>query len=115
MHVRVLTIIGVAFLGIAIGTLGASADSPPTQLSTADIQKALTAAVSKAQEIGVPMGITIVDGTGNLAGFIKMDGAFNHTNYTSYSKAYTAASIRKPSGASGIPPARTPGACTHQT
>jgi glc operon protein GlcG len=75
-----------------------------TTLSTTDIQKALTAAVAKAQEIGVPMGISIVDAGGNLLAFIKMDGAFLHTNYTSFSKAYTAASIHKPSGASGIPP-----------
>jgi uncharacterized protein GlcG (DUF336 family) len=32
-----------------------------------------------------------------------MDGAFIHTNHTSYSKAYTSASIRKPSGSSSIP------------
>jgi len=76
----------------------------PTPIATADIQKALTAAVAKAQEIGVPMGISIVDAGGNLLAFIKMDGAFLHTNYTSFSKAYTAASIHKPSGASGIPP-----------
>jgi uncharacterized protein GlcG (DUF336 family) len=76
----------------------------PTQLSTADLQKALTAAVAKAQDIGVPMGISIVDGGGNLLAFIKMDGAFLHTNHTSFSKAYTAVSIHKPSGASGIPP-----------
>lgn len=76
----------------------------PMPISTADIQKALTAAVAKAQEIGVPMGISIVDAGGNLLAFIKMDGAFLHTNYTSFSKAYTAASIHKPSGASGIPP-----------
>lgn len=75
----------------------------PAQLSTADLQKALTAAVTKAQEIGVPMGISIVDAGGNLVAFIKMDGAFIHTNHTSFSKAYTAASIRKPSGAGGIP------------
>ena len=50
------------------------------------------------------MGISIVDAGGNLLAFIQMDGAFLHTNHTSFSKAYTAASIYKPSGASGIPP-----------
>jgi glc operon protein GlcG len=99
--------------GIAIALVALlysiSADVPtraeaPTQLSTAEIQKALTAAVAKAQEIGVPMGISIVDAGGNLLAFIKMDGAFLHTNHTSFSKAYTAVSIHKPSGASGIPP-----------
>ena len=82
----------------------ARAEAPPAPLSTADIQMALSAAVAKAQEIGVPMGISIVDAGGNLLAFLRMDGAFLHTNHTSFSKAYTAASIRKPSGASGIPP-----------
>jgi glc operon protein GlcG len=84
--------------------LPALAEAPPVQLTTADLQKVLSAAVAKAQEIGVPMGISIVDAGGNLLAFIKMDGAFIHTNHTSFSKAYTAASIRKPSGTSGIPP-----------
>jgi glc operon protein GlcG len=84
--------------------ISAPMDSLASQLSTADVQKALNAAVGKAQEIGVPMGISIVDAGGNLVGFIRMDGAFNHTNHTSYSKAYTSASIRKASGGSGIPP-----------
>jgi uncharacterized protein GlcG (DUF336 family) len=79
------------------------AEVPSLQLSTADLQKALGAAVAKAQEIGVPMGISIVDAGGNLLAFIKMDGAFVHTDHTSFSKAYTAASIRKPSNMSGIP------------
>jgi uncharacterized protein GlcG (DUF336 family) len=82
----------------------ANAESGSTKLTTSDIQKVLAAAVAKAQEISVPMGIAIVDEGGTLVGFMKMDGAFNHTNHTSFSKAYTAASIRKSSGSSGIPP-----------
>ena len=97
----------ITCVGIVSATLPTGAETPATTLTTGDIQKALGAGVAKAQEIGVPMGISIVDAGGNLVGFIKMDGAFNHTNHTSYSKAYTAASIRKPSGASGIPPAIT--------
>ena len=85
-------------------TVTVHAESGSTKLTTSDIQKVLAAAVAKAQEIGVPMGIAIVDEGGTLVGFMKMDGAFNHTNHTSFSKAYTAASIRKPSGSSGIPP-----------
>jgi len=100
---RRLAIALIALLCSISTELPAPADTP-MPLSTADIQKALTAAVAKAQELGVPMGISIVDAGGNLLAFIKMDGAFLHTNYTSFSKAYTAASIHKPSGASGIPP-----------
>lgn len=98
---RFITIVLAMLLTPAV-TIPAGAES--SQLTTADIQKALAAAVTKAQEIGVPMGISIVDAGGNLVGFIKMEGAFIHTNHTSFSKAYTAASIRKPSAGSGIPP-----------
>jgi uncharacterized protein GlcG (DUF336 family) len=85
-------------------SVGVYAESLPARLTTADIQRVLNAAIAKAQEIGVPMGISVVDEGGNLVAFVKMDGAFIHTNHTSFSKAYTAASIRKPSAASGIPP-----------
>jgi glc operon protein GlcG len=96
----IMVLLVLAVVGISSPIL---ADTPGAQLSTGEIQKALNAAVAKAQEIGVPMGISIVDAGGNLIGFLKMDGAFIHTNHTSFSKAYTAASIRKPSGSSGIP------------
>jgi glc operon protein GlcG len=97
----IIAILALAAIEIASPVL---ADTPSAQLSIGEIQKILNAAVAKAQEIGVPMGISIVDAGGNLIGFLKMDGAFIHTNHTSFSKAYTAASIRKPSGSGGIPP-----------
>jgi uncharacterized protein GlcG (DUF336 family) len=101
---RRFTIMVFALALLLGGARTGMADTPPGALTTADLQKVLAAAVAKAQEIGVPMGISVVDAGGALIGFIKMDGAFVHTNHTSYSKAYTAASIKKPSGASGIPP-----------
>ena len=102
MQARAITVILI--LAVAAISAPLLADTPSGPLSTGEIQKVLNAAVAKAQEIGVPMGISIVDAGGNLIGFLKMDGAFIHTNHTSFSKAYTAASIRKPSGSSGIPP-----------
>ena len=101
---RRISIIAVLCLIQAIQSVAAQAESAPAKLTTSDIQKVLAAAVAKAQEIGVPMGISIVDEGGNMVGFVKMDGAFIHTNHTSFSKAYMAASIRKPSAGSGIPP-----------
>lgn len=101
---RQFAIMVFALVLLLAGARTGIADTPQGALTTADIQKVLAAAVTKAQEIGVPMGISVVDAGGTLIGFIKMDGAFVHTNHTSYSKAYTAASIKKPSGASGIPP-----------
>lgn len=80
---------------------GVAAETPP--LTTALIQRVLAAAVARAGAIEVPMGISVVDAGGNLVGFIKMEGTFAHTNYTSFAKAYTAASLRRPSHDTGIP------------
>jgi uncharacterized protein GlcG (DUF336 family) len=101
MRRLVIVLITLVILG---GAVPAHTEAPAASLSTADLQKVLMAAIAKAQELGIPMGISIVDAGGNLVAYIKMDGAFIHTNHTSFSKAYTSASIRKPSGSSGIPP-----------
>ena len=85
----------------------AAEDGSATRLTSEAIQKALDTAVEKAREIHVPMGISIVDIHGNLVGFIKMDGTFAHTNHTSFSKAYTSASVRRPTHEMKIPPAIT--------
>ena len=97
--------IAMVFLVAALGqSFSPSATAETPQLTTETIQKVLAAAVAKAREIKVPMGISVVDQGGNLVGFIKMEGTFVHTNHTSYSKAYTAASVRRPTHETGIPP-----------
>lgn len=58
--------------------------------------KALTGAVAKAEALGVPQNITIVDDGGNLLAFVRMDGAKMLSRETSISKAITAASHRQP-------------------
>jgi glc operon protein GlcG len=57
---------------------------------------ALQAAVAKAEELGVPQNITIVDDGGNTLAYIRMDGAKLLSAETSKSKAITAASHRQP-------------------
>jgi glc operon protein GlcG len=59
---------------------------------------ALRGAIAKAEEIGVPQNITIVDDGGNLLAFVRMDGAKLLSGETSRSKAISAASHRQPSG-----------------
>ncbi|MET0530994.1 MAG: heme-binding protein [Microvirga sp.] len=59
---------------------------------------ALHGAIAKADEIGVPQNITIVDEGGNLLAFMRMDGAKLLSGETSRSKAISAASHRQPSG-----------------
>jgi glc operon protein GlcG len=66
-------------------------------------QKLLTAAVAKAQALGVPQCICIVDSGGHLLTMARMDGAFTLSIETALRKAQTAAAYGVPTG--GIAPA----------
>lgn len=56
----------------------------------------MAAAVRKAQSIGVPMDIAIVDDGGHLLVFNRMDGAKLSSIDIAISKAWTAACARRP-------------------
>ena len=60
-------------------------------LSTA--QAVVEAARAKAEEIGVPMNIAVVDGGNNLTAFARMDGAWLGSIDIAQNKAYTARSF----------------------
>jgi uncharacterized protein GlcG (DUF336 family) len=66
------------------------------KLTHAAALKALAGAVAKAEALGVPQNITVVDEGGNLLAFVRMDGAKLLSRETSLSKAITAASHRQP-------------------
>ncbi|WP_183188582.1 GlcG/HbpS family heme-binding protein [Ancylobacter tetraedralis] len=70
---------------------------PALKLTHAGALVMLAAAVARANELGVPQNITIVDEGGNLLAFVRMDGARLLSRETSLSKAITAASHRQPS------------------
>ena len=53
-------------------------------------QKMIDAAVAKANAIGVPQNIAILDDGGNLKAFCRMDGAALLSIEVSQNKAYTA-------------------------
>jgi len=65
------------------------------RLSHADALILIHGAREKAQEIGVPMCISIVDESGNLIAFERMDGGKVTSITISLDKAYTAAAARK--------------------
>ncbi|MFG1301034.1 heme-binding protein [Xanthobacter sp. V3C-3] len=69
---------------------------PAVRLTHAGALVALAAAVRKAEEMGVPQNISIVDEGGNLLAFVRMDGAKLLSRETSLSKAISAASHRQP-------------------
>ena len=65
-------------------------------LTTEGAMAVLQAAMAKANEIGVPMTIVVVDDAGTLKAFIRMDGANHGTVEWATEKAYTAAAFRYP-------------------
>lgn len=69
---------------------------PFLKLTHQGVLMALNAAVAKAEALGVPQNITIVDDGGNMLGYVRMDGAKLLSAETSKSKAITAASHRQP-------------------
>lgn len=59
-------------------------------ISLEDARRVVAAAEKKAEEIGQPMDIAVVDAGGNLKTHIRMDGAFIGSINISINKAYTA-------------------------
>ena len=68
------------------------------ELSSEGALIVLQAAMAKAQEIGVPQCIAIVDRGGHLLTFLRMDGAKVLSQWSATQKAVTAASSATPSG-----------------
>jgi len=60
---------------------------------------AVSAAARWAEAAGIQVNIAVVDAGGNLAGFLRMPGAFLHSIDIAIDKAYTAAGFGLPTGA----------------
>ena len=69
---------------------------PKASISTEAAHKAIAAAEAKAAEIGVPMDIAIVDDSGVLKAFSRMDGAPLLSIQIAQDKAYTAVGFGMP-------------------
>jgi uncharacterized protein GlcG (DUF336 family) len=54
-----------------------------------DARKIIAAAEQKAEQLGQPMNIAIVDGGGNLVAHVRMDGAWIGSIDISINKAFT--------------------------
>lgn len=65
------------------------------RLNQSEAKLIIDGAVIKAKEFGVPMCISVVDESGNLLAFERMDGGKIHSITLSQDKAFTAASARK--------------------
>ena len=60
-------------------------------ISAAAVSVALEAAIARAESIGVRINVAVADSGGNLAGFLRMPGAFLQSIDIAIDKAYTAA------------------------
>lgn len=58
-------------------------------MTLADARKVISAAEKKADEIGQPMNIAVVDGGGNLVAHVRMDNAWIGSVDISVNKAWT--------------------------
>jgi uncharacterized protein GlcG (DUF336 family) len=75
---------------------------PHRKLTHECAMKMLNAGIRKANDMGVPQCIHIVDDGGHLLAFIRMDGGKFLSTDSSLKKALTAASNRVPTG--DVPP-----------
>jgi uncharacterized protein GlcG (DUF336 family) len=60
-----------------------------TSLSLAEARTVISAAEKRAEEIGQPMNIAVVDAGGNLVSHVRMDGAWIGSIDISINKAFT--------------------------
>ncbi len=65
------------------------------RLDVADARALIAGASARAAEIGVPMCVAVVDESGNLIAFERMDGAKITSVTIAQDKAFTAAAARK--------------------
>jgi uncharacterized protein GlcG (DUF336 family) len=73
------------------------AEAPKTKetITLEEARRVIDGAVRKAQEIGQPMDIAVVDAGGNLKAHVRMDGAFVGSITISINKAYTAIAFQQ--------------------
>jgi uncharacterized protein GlcG (DUF336 family) len=71
---------------------------PHARLTAAGARRILDAAIAKAEAMGVPQCISVVDDGGHLLAFTRMDGAKVLSIDSSLRKAMTAASSRARTG-----------------
>ena len=71
------------------------------RLTNEGAKKMMDATISKAEEIGIPATVAIVDAGGHMILLERMDGGRFHTVHSSTTKAVSCASNRRPSTTRG--------------
>ncbi len=76
--------------------MNADLSVPQSAISTPAAHAAVAAAVGHARSLGIAINVAVVDGSGTLMAFLRMNGAFLHSIDIAIDKAYTAASFGFP-------------------
>ena len=71
---------------------------PASGITLQQAQEVVIAGLAKAEEIGVPMNIAVVDAGNNLTAFARQDGAWLGSISVAQNKAYTARAFDSPTG-----------------
>ena len=92
--VRALVVLVAVFS--AVGNVGAQDLPKESVLTLALADKAVHAAMESCKKDGYRVSASVVDRAGVLRNMVRADGAGPHTVESSRKKAYTAASLRRP-------------------
>ena len=71
------------------------------RLTAAGAKKMMATAIDRAQKDGIAVVVAIVDGGGHIVLLERMDGGRFHSVHSAVTKAVSAASNRRPTGATG--------------
>ena len=95
------TLVAALFIcqSLGLGTAAFAEELPrEVTLPIALANKAATTALEKCKQDGHRVSVAVVDRGGALKALVRGDGAGPHTVNSSTKKAYTAASLRRPTG-----------------
>jgi uncharacterized protein GlcG (DUF336 family) len=96
IHTQILALAGIMILGGFISFASAQGLPKQSVLPLAMAEKAAMAAMEKCSSGGYKVSVAVVDLGGNLKVLLRDDGAGPHTVDSSSRKAYTSASLRRP-------------------
>ena len=71
---------------------------PTHRITQRASMRMLQAGIAKAEELNAPVSIAVVDASGRLLAFVRMDGAKLFSERSTVKKAVTSASQRMPTG-----------------
>ena len=99
LRMKPLSLVLFLITGIALPARAQSGDPTLTQrvISQAGAQQVLQAAQSAAQKLHAPSAIAVVDSSGILVAFLRMDGVRPGSPDLAIGKARTSALLRRPS------------------